>query len=107
MFDLALITAVPGVRSALRGDLAGGYLDAVNEPDGEEAAAVMGFLSSTMAQAGDHLGLGELRRISFTGEATACVVALQGASVIAVQIEPARSLPAVEKALDTCLQGKG
>ncbi len=107
MFDLALITAVPGVRSAVLGDLAGGYLDAVNEPDGEGVAAVMGFLSSTMAQAGDHLGLGELRRISFAGEATACVVALQGASVIAAQIEPARSLAVVEKALESSLQGKG
>ena len=67
MFDLALISGVPGVKSAVLGDLAGGYLDAVREPDGESVAAVMGFLSSTMGQAGDQLGLGELRRISFAG----------------------------------------
>ena len=107
MFDLTLISGVPGVKSAVLGDLAGGYLDAVREPDGEGVAAVMGFLSSTMGQAGDQLGLGELRRISFACEATACVVALEGASVMTAQIEPARSLAAVEKALDTSLQGKG
>ena len=107
MFDLTLISGVPGVRSAVLADLSGGYLDAFREPDGEGVAAVMGFLSSTMTKAGDQLGLGELRRVSFAGEATACVVALDGASVMAAQIEPAKSLAAVEKALDTSLHGKG
>lgn len=107
MFDLALICGVPGVKSAVLGDLAGGFLDAVNEPDGEGIAAVMGFLTSTMVQAGDHLGLGALRRISFAGEATACVVSVLGSQVAAAQIEPAKALAAVEKALDASLQGKG
>ena len=43
MFDLALISGVPGVKSAVLGDLAGGYLDAVREADGEGVAAVMGL----------------------------------------------------------------
>ena len=107
MFDLALIGGVPGVRSAVLGDLSGGYLDALREPDGEGVAAVMGFPSSAMAQAGDQLGLGDLRRISFAGVGTACVVTLAGASVMTARIEPARSLAAVEKALETSLLGKG
>ncbi|HYS79398.1 MAG TPA: hypothetical protein VEM76_01750 [Anaeromyxobacteraceae bacterium] len=95
------------MRSAVLGDLSGGYLDALREPDGEGVAAVMGFLSSAMTQAGDQLGLGDLRRISFAGEGTACVVAFAGASVMAARIEPARSLAAVEKALEASLLGKG
>jgi hypothetical protein len=81
-------------------DMAGGFLDALREPDGESVAAVTGFLTSTMNQAGEDLGLGALRAISFLGQGKACLVVVQGDAVTTAFIEPAESLSAVEKAFD-------
>jgi predicted regulator of Ras-like GTPase activity (Roadblock/LC7/MglB family) len=106
MSNLAIIAKLPEVKSAVLGDLAGGFLDAVREQDGETVAAVMGFVSSSLVQAGDQLGLGALRRISVAGEARACLVVVQTDSVITACVEPAKSLAAVEKVLDTSVQGK-
>ena len=100
MSKLALIATLPGVTSAVLGDPAGGFLDATGDVDGETAAAVTGFLTSTMVQAGDALGLGALRRMSFTGEARACLVFVQPDSVVTAFVEPASSVAAVEKAVD-------
>ncbi len=106
MPDLAAIAKLQDVKSAVFGDLAGGFLDGVRQEDGETVAAVMGFVASALAEAGEQLGLGGLRRVSVTGEARATVVVVQGEAVIAASVEPARSLAAVEKALDTPVHGK-
>jgi hypothetical protein len=99
MSDLASITSLPEVHSAVLGDLAGGFHDAVNEPDGESVAAVMGFVSSTVVEAGEQLGLGPLHRISISGEAAASLVLVDGDLVIAASVVPAKALAAVEQAL--------
>jgi hypothetical protein len=101
MTDLATIAKLPDVKGAVLGDLGGGYRDAFGEQDGETIAAVMGFVSSTLAQVGEDLGIGALRRISVAAGAGACVVVVQDDAVLTASIEPARSLAAVEKALDT------
>ena len=100
MSDLKLIASRPEVKSAVLSDLTGTFLDAVGEPDGENVAAVTGFLTNTMVQAGEHLGLGALRTISFVGKARACLVVVQGDSVITALVEPPTSVAAVEKAID-------
>ena len=100
MSSLKLIASRPEVKSAVLSDLAGAFLDAVREPDGENIAAVTGVLTSTMLQAGEQLGLGALRTISFAGQAKACLVAVQGDSVITAIVEPPTSVAAVEKVLD-------
>ena len=46
--------------------------------DGETIAAVMGFVSSALARAGEELGLGALRRIAIVGEASARLVVVSG-----------------------------
>jgi hypothetical protein len=107
MSDLALIASLPEVTSAVLGDLAGGFFDAVKEPDGETVAAVMGFLSTVLTQAGEQLGLGVLGRISVTGATRAHLVVVQGGAVIAARVDPPGALPAVEKVLDSSLQGRG
>lgn len=107
MSDLAMIAGIPEVKSAVLGDLAGAFFDAIAEPDGETVAAVMGFLSSAVVQAGDHLGLGALRRATVTGASGALVLVVQGSSVITATVEPPGSLAAVEKALDLSLHGRG
>jgi hypothetical protein len=106
MSNLSMIAKIPEVRSAVLGDLGGGFFDAVREPDGEAIAAVMGFLASTVAQAGEHLGLGALRKIVLSGNARACVVAIRGEWVVTAYVEPAGAATTVEKALDSSLQVK-
>ncbi|HUL59651.1 MAG TPA: hypothetical protein VLU43_10270 [Anaeromyxobacteraceae bacterium] len=107
MSDLALIAGLPEVRSAVLGDLAGGFFDAVREPDGETVAAVMGFLATAVVQAGEHLGLGALRRATVSGPTRAHLVVLHGSSVMTACVEPAAAVAAVEKALDAALTGRG
>ncbi len=105
--ELAPIAQMPEVTGVVRGTLAGVYLEAVGAGDGEAIAAVMGFVSSTMAQAGEDLGLGTLRRVSVAGEAKACVVAVRGESVVSVQIAAPKAMGAVEKHLDGSLRTRG
>ncbi len=100
MSELAHIADLPDVRSAVAGDLAGSFLDAVREQDGEAIAAVTGFVASAMGQAGDELGLGALRRISIVGAAGGWVVAVEGDRVIAARVAAANSMAAVERFLD-------
>ena len=100
MSDLAVIAGIPNVASAVLGDLSGGFFDAVREPDGESVAAVAGFLSTSLAQVGDRLGLGPLARVSLSGAARAFLVVLHGDAVVAATVEPAGALPTVGRALD-------
>ena len=100
MSDLKLIASRPDVKSAVLSDLAGAFLDAVREPDGENVAAMSGFLTSAMVQAGEHVGLGALRALSFAGQARACLVVIQGDSVVTAFVEPPTSVAAVEKVID-------
>jgi hypothetical protein len=104
MSDLAVIANLPGVASAVLGDLAGGFHDAVEEPDGETVAAVMGFLSTSVIQGGEQLGLGALRRLSVAGATRAHVVVVDGSSVLTACVAPL-ALAAVEATLDRALQG--
>lgn len=106
MSDLDTIAKLQDVKSAVLGDLAGGFRDAVGEQDGETVAAIMGFVASALAQAGEQLGLGVLRRVSVFGDARGCVVVLQGDAVITACVEPGRSVAAIEKALDKTVDGK-
>jgi len=106
MPDLAAISRLPNVKSAVLGDLSGGFHDAVREQDGESVAAVMGFVSTALADAGDQLGLGALTRISVFAGTRACLVTLGNGYVTTAFVEPGSSLPAVEKLLDGAAQGK-
>jgi predicted regulator of Ras-like GTPase activity (Roadblock/LC7/MglB family) len=101
MNDLAQIARIPNVASAVLGDASGVFHDAVREPDGEAVAAVTGFIASSVADAGEQLGLGALSRISVAGATRACVVLVRGASVLTIGVEPPGTLPTVERALDS------
>jgi predicted regulator of Ras-like GTPase activity (Roadblock/LC7/MglB family) len=100
MSKLAMIAKFPGVKSSVLSDAAGGFLDAAGDVDGETVAAVAGVLTTMMGEAGEQLGLGALRRMSFTGRARACLVAVQSDAVVTAFVEPSTSIGAVEKALD-------
>jgi hypothetical protein len=101
MTDLAQIAKIPSVAGAVLGDLSGAFYDAIREADGESIAAVTGFISTSISQAGEQLGLGPLGRVALTGPTRACILAVDGAAVATVTVSPPASLPAVERALDT------
>jgi len=107
MTDLAQIAKIPNVASAVLGDLAGGFYDAIRVADGESIAAVTGFISTSLVDAGEQLGLGPLGRVSLAGASRACIIAVVGGSVVTVSVEPPGSLPAVERALDTSSGARG
>jgi len=100
MQDLAMVTSISEVKSAVLCDLEGAFLDAFNEPEGEAVAAVMGYVAVTLQAAGETLGLGALRRVSLASPRHSSVVLVDGGSVISAVIEPTSALAAVEKALD-------
>lgn len=102
--ELTDIARVPDVRSALVCDPAGALLSSVREHDGESAAAVTGFLVSTLGQIGDELGLGPFQRMSVAGQGRATLVLALRSTILAAVIEPAAALPAAEQAIDTLLQ---
>jgi predicted regulator of Ras-like GTPase activity (Roadblock/LC7/MglB family) len=100
MRDLQQVARVPGVKSAVLADARGTFLDAVREPDGEAAAAVAGFLATSLGQVGEPLGLGALRRAVLQGAARATLLLVQDGGVVAATVEPAGALAGVEKALE-------
>jgi hypothetical protein len=106
MADLASIARIPGVSSAVLGDEAGGFHDAIREADGESVASVTGFLAASLARAGEELGLGPVRRISAAGERRGFVVSRMGPAFVTARVEPATALAAVERALEVPA-GKG
>lgn len=100
MADLAAVARIPNVATAVLGDLAGGFHDAIREADGESVASVSAFVASSMAEAGEELGIGALRRIVVAGEKRGLVVAVAAGALVTVRVEPVAALGAVEKALD-------
>jgi hypothetical protein len=107
MADLGRIAGIPSVASAVLGDLAGGFYDAIRETDGESVAAVTGFISTSLGQAGEQLGLGALARVSLSGPTRASVIVAVDGSTITVGIDSPASLPAVERALDSSFGSRG
>jgi len=103
--DLVTIASLPEVKSAVLCDPEGTFLDAVREGDGESVAAVTGFLTATLAQAGEDLGLGPLERISFSGPSRAALILALPDAVLFAVIEPASACPAVERAIDGVIRG--
>lgn len=101
MTDLARIAKIPNVASAVLGDLSGGFHDAIREPDGEAVAAVTGFISTAVGQAGEQLGLGALGRVALAGPTKAVLIAIDGGTAVTIGVAPPGSLPAVERALDS------
>ena len=100
MTDLARIAKIPNVASAVLGDVAGSFHDAIREPDGESVAAVTGFISTRLQDAGEQLGLGALARVAMAGGTRAVVIALEAGLAVTIDVAPPASLPAVERALD-------
>jgi predicted regulator of Ras-like GTPase activity (Roadblock/LC7/MglB family) len=100
MADLATVARIPHVAAAVLGDAEGGFHDAIREADGEALASVAAFVTTSLAQAGEELGIGALRRIAIAGETRALVVTVTGGALLSTRVDPVSALGAVEKALD-------
>ena len=103
MADLAKVARIPNVASAVLGDAAGAFHDAIREQDGEAVASVAAFVLTSLAKAGEELGLGALRRVAVAGEKRALLVAAAGEALVTARVEPVAALAAVEKAFDASL----
>lgn len=103
MADLASVARIPNVASAVLGDAAGGFHDAIREQDGEAVASVAAFVVTSLTQAGEELGLGVLRRVAVASERRATLVATAGGTVVTARVEPAAALAAVERAFDASI----
>ena len=101
MIDLNQLTRLPQIKSAVLSDAAGGLRDASGDIDGEAVAAVTGYLTGALADAGERLGLGSLHSISCSGRDRASLVLVKGDVVLTTVVEPAAALSAVEKTVDT------
>lgn len=100
MSNLDAIGRIPHVTRAVLGDLTGVFHGAIREEDGEAVAAVIGFISTRLGEAGEQLGLGALGRVTVAGPTRACILTVRGRAVLSVGVEPPGSAPAVERALD-------
>lgn len=103
--DLTAIASLADVKSTMLCDPAGALLQATGEEDPESAAAVVGFLTATLGQVGDELGLGPLYRMSVAGAVRATLIVSLGDSVLSTVIAPSSAFPVVENAIDAILQG--
>jgi predicted regulator of Ras-like GTPase activity (Roadblock/LC7/MglB family) len=100
MNDLALIARIPNVTGAVVGDMTGVFHDAIREADGEAVAAVTGFITTSLGEASEQLGLGSLVRAAFVGATRGCIISVRGGTVVTIGVQPPGALPAVERALD-------
>ncbi len=105
MTNLAMIGKLPEVKSAVLADRSGVFLDALNEPDGETTAAVVGFIATLMGEAGEQLGLGNMQGIQCSGPGRTSLIRLDGDRVLTAYVDPKVSIAAVEKKLDGVLNG--
>jgi len=106
MADLSLLTCFPEIRRAVASDRSGAVLDSVGESDAESLAAVTGSIAELLMQAGENLGLGELRWVSVEGETQASIIAVDEGAVVAGRVDAPRSLAGIQKALDAALLRK-
>jgi predicted regulator of Ras-like GTPase activity (Roadblock/LC7/MglB family) len=106
MADLSLLTCFPEIRRAVASDRSGAVLDSVGESDAESLAAVTGSIADLLTQAGENLGLGELRWASVEGQTQASIIAVDEDAVVAGRVETPRSLPGIQNALDAALLRK-
>ena len=99
MSELDHLALVPGVTSAVLGDLQGTHRASMREPDGESVSAIAGVVALGLIEAGEPLGLGLFDSASIAGPARAQLLIMKASDVLAATIEPAGVLPNVEKAL--------
>jgi predicted regulator of Ras-like GTPase activity (Roadblock/LC7/MglB family) len=103
MIDLTAVTSHPDVKGAVLGDYEGTLLQSSDDVDGESIAAVMVLFFLALRGAGEHLGFGELQRVSISGARQAAVVSAVRDGVLTALVDPPRSLAVAERFLESAL----
>lgn len=83
---LKVISELPGVESSVLGDADGGLIDALDEPDGEATAAVAGFTTHKLSEAGEILGLGPLESVNVQSSRAGSAVIHTGRSLLTLRL---------------------
>jgi len=100
---LSQLSGIREVKRAVAGDLEGALVEVVGEAEGETIAAVAAFALSQMNAAGEVLGLGAARRITFAGKGALLIVSLVDRTTVAAYAEPSTPAAGLEKKLDAVL----
>lgn len=107
MVNTSAIRNLKEVRGTVVGNTAGALLEAFEEPDGEAVAAVTGFATHRLSEAGAQLGLGTLANLTTTGGQGAFLVAIQDDTVVSVRVDPTASMNPLETKVRDALSDRG
>jgi len=100
---LPSLAGISEIRSVVIADHAGSLHDAVGGQENEAVAAIMGFMGTTMNQAGELLGFGPVQRMTITSPTQSWVVTVKGSVIIGVLADASASLANLERKLDSVL----
>ncbi len=100
---LPSLASISEIRAVVIADHSGSLHDAVGGQDNEAVAAIMGFIGTTMNQAGELLGFGPVQRMTVTSPSQAWVVTVKGSAIVGVIADASTSLANLEKKLDSAL----
>jgi predicted regulator of Ras-like GTPase activity (Roadblock/LC7/MglB family) len=100
----AHIARLPEVTAMVVTDQSGALIQSSGEVDGAAAGPVYSVAATALGQAGEQLGLGPLSRASVAGAATACLLVVDAAGVVAIQVDAKKPMGAIEKKLDGLLR---
>lgn len=94
---------LPEVTAWVLSEASGALVESGGDIDGEATGAVVAVALRGLAEIGQHLGIGSLKRASLAGSGWSSVWAVHDQEVLGVYVDPSKPLSAFEKKLDTIL----
>lgn len=104
MKNFSLIARCPGVTGAVVGDSTGAVIEFSGNIDAENTSAVMAFISQSLTQCGEQLGLGGLVQAVVSSPAQNCLVTVVDNEVLGVCLDATKPMAPFEKKLSEILQ---
>jgi len=103
MKEFNAVSKIPGVIAAVLGDSNGTLMEWSGSVDGESSAAVQAFAVRGLSNAGTHIGVGALERISIVGPSSACVIMAARDAILGVYGDPSKPVAGLEQRLKELL----
>jgi predicted regulator of Ras-like GTPase activity (Roadblock/LC7/MglB family) len=98
------IANFPEVTALVVTDDAGSLLESSGDIDSEAIGAVHVVTMQALNRCGNVLGLGALEKLTVTGGAHACLIAVYDDEVLGIYVDPTKPIGAFEKKLASALQ---
>jgi len=98
------IAKFPEVTALVVTDDAGSLLESSGDIDSEAIGAVHVVTMQALSRCGSALGLGVLEKLTVTGGAHACLIAVYDDEVLGIYVDPTKPIGAFEKKLESTLQ---